>query len=169
MLFNTKDNSQFSLLSRVWFQPAGSSALPFYLPPLPLPPPGGRPCHAVLDFQRRPGTEHPEELVLCRAIGVALLQGTLGHIQAGAAELEPVVEACRRQPCLVHIAGRALAQGCLSLQALLNSGSGRVSISLTGTRKRLYGSLYYLGLVMHADSSQSPTSAFGVILTVQLV
>ena len=85
---------------------------------------------------------------------MALLQGSLGHIQAGAAELEPVVEACRRQPCLVHIAGRALAQGCLSLQALLNNGSGKVPTFLAVALAHIcrHHLLYVLGLVLYAGS-----------------
>ena len=78
---------------------------------------------------------------------MALLQGNLGHIQAPASQLDAVVEACWQQPCLVHIAGRALAQGCLSLQALLNNSPGTTSIIIKDSAGDLYAMQLCLQLI----------------------
>ena len=84
---------------------------------------------------------------------MASLQGHLGHIQAPASQLEAIVEACQQQPCLVHIAGRALAQGCLSLQALLNNNHGRPSISIKESACRLCMHLQSVGYTRNCMGS----------------
>jgi len=62
-----------------------------------------------------------------RDVGVAVLQSHLGHSQIRFSQLGQLVEGCQQQPCLVRIAGRALAEGCVAPQAIVSQASGKLS------------------------------------------
>jgi hypothetical protein len=62
-----------------------------------------------------------------RDVGVAVLQSHLGHSQIQFSQLGQLVEGCQQQPCLVRIAGRALAEGCVAPQAIVSQASGKLS------------------------------------------
>jgi len=55
------------------------------------------------------------------------LQSNLGHSQIRFSQLGQLVEGCQQQPCLVRIAGRALAEGCVAPQAIVSQASGKLS------------------------------------------
>jgi len=64
-----------------------------------------------------------------RDVGGAVLQSNLGHSQIRFQQLGQLVEGCQQQPCLVRIAGRALAEGCVAPQAIVGQPSGKLSNS----------------------------------------
>ncbi|KAA6419179.1 MAG: hypothetical protein FRX49_10919 [Trebouxia sp. A1-2] len=61
---------------------------------------------------------------MTRDVGVAVLQSNLGHSQIRFSQLGQLVEGCQQQPCLVRIAGRALAEGCVAPQIIVSQASG---------------------------------------------
>ncbi|DBB00250.1 TPA: hypothetical protein ACH3X1_014079 [Trebouxia sp. C0004] len=61
---------------------------------------------------------------MTRDIGIAVLQSNLGHSQIRFSQLGQLVEGSQQQPCLVRIAGRALAEGCVAPQAIVSQASG---------------------------------------------
>ena len=62
--------------------------------------------------------------IFCRAVGRALLQGSRGQATGPALQQDAVLQGCQQEPCLVNIAGRAFAQGCLRPQDIIKSITG---------------------------------------------
>ena len=56
-----------------------------------------------------------------------VLQDNLGRSQVPFSQLGPLMESCQQQPCLVRIAGRALAQGCITLQDIISPSLGELA------------------------------------------
>lgn len=65
-------------------------------------------------------------LHLCRDVGLDVLQSNLGHCHIQPSHLVRVAEGCQQQPCLVRIAGRALAQGCIAPQDIISHAPGEL-------------------------------------------
>ena len=78
----------------------------------------------------------------CRDVSLDLLQSNLGHCQLQPSHLVRVAEGCQQQPCLVRIAGRALAQGCVAPQDIISHAPGKPKQTLSSlqvtTRRHLH-------------------------------
>ena len=64
----------------------------------------------------------------CRDVGLAVLQDNLGHTSVPSSQIFALLEGCQQQPCLVRIAGRALAQGCITVQDITGHTSGEAQL-----------------------------------------